>query len=161
MGMTPDQKELLSAFNAHKVKYLLVGGYAVSLHAEPRATKDMDIFIRSDEENSQAVFHALAAFGAPLEAFKPQDFHDGSTFQMGIPPDRIDILQKLDGVDFDESWESRVEAMIEGTKVPVISAEKLIQNKVAVGRPQDLADVAAIQEAQRAIQVEEGGDGNG
>jgi hypothetical protein len=82
--MYPDFKELLSAFNTHNVKYLIVGGYAVSLHAQPRATKDIDILVKPDAENAKAVYAALAGFGAPLEDLAPDDFADrGSIFRMG------------------------------------------------------------------------------
>ena len=80
--MPEDLKELLRTFNDHAVKYLIVGGYAFGVHAEPRATKDLDIFIRSDEENSQAVFRALAQYGAPLEGLTPSDFMDGTTAEL-------------------------------------------------------------------------------
>jgi hypothetical protein len=97
--MMPDHlKELLRAFNDHAVRYLIVGGYAFGVHAEPRATKDLDILIRSDEENSKAVFRALAQYGAPLDGLTVADFMDGATFQIGQPPARIDILQQIDGV---------------------------------------------------------------
>lgn len=84
--MSKDMKELLRALNAHAVKYLVIGGYAFGVHAEPRATKDLDLFIRSDEENSKAIFQALAAFGAPLGGMSPADFRDGTVFQMGATP---------------------------------------------------------------------------
>jgi hypothetical protein len=90
--MPDDLRELLRAFNDHGVKYLIVGGYAFGVHAEPRATKDLDIFIRSDEENSEAVFRALAQYGAPLGDLTVGNFMDGSTFQIGQPPARIDIF---------------------------------------------------------------------
>ena len=148
--MNKDLKELLLAFNAHGVEYLVVGGYAVGVHAEPRATKDLDIFIRADEQNSRAVYGALAAYGAPLQEFGPSDFNDeqGSAFQIGQPPTRIDILQRIDGIDFDEAWEERVEGLVDG-EIPahVISREHLIQNKLEVGRAQDIADVEALRVA--------------
>lgn len=148
--MNKDLKELLLAFNAHGVKYLVVGGYAVGVHAEPRATKDLDIFIRTDEENSRAVYRALAAFGAPLQGFTPEDFNDrqGSGFQIGQPPTRIDILQQVDGVDFDEAWKDRLEAAVEG-EIPahIMSRKHLIQNKLATGRTRDIADVEALRDA--------------
>jgi hypothetical protein len=147
--MAQDLKELLSALNAHHVKYLVVGGYAVGVYAEPRATKDLDIFIKADDLNSEAVFRALAAYGAPLTGYTPADFNDGgSWFQMGQPPHRIDILQHIDSVDFDEAWANRVETVIDG-EVPahVISRDDLIRNKLHVGRPRDLLDVAELREA--------------
>jgi hypothetical protein len=148
--MEQDLKELLSVLNAHGVKYLVVGGYAFGVHAEPRATKDLDIFIRADEENSVAEFRALAQFGAPLAGYSPADFNDGkSWFQMGQPPYRIDILQQIDSVDFDDAWKDRVETLIEGEiAAPVISREHLIRNKLACGRPRDLLDVDEIRQAE-------------
>ena len=148
--MQEDLKELLLAFNEHGVEYLVVGGYAVGVHSEPRATKDLDIFIRADVKNSEAVFLALKAYGAPLDGLSPADFRNepGAVFQIGLPPFRIDILQSIDGVAFDDAWKTRVEGLVEG-EVPahVISKEHLIQNKLASGRLQDLADVEAIREA--------------
>ncbi|MGC2636705.1 MAG: nucleotidyltransferase [Acidobacteriaceae bacterium] len=108
--MPADLKELLRVLNAHGVKFLVVGGYAFGAYAEPRATKDLDLFIRSDKENSEAIYRALADFGAPLSSFSPADFRDGSCFQIGGPPGRIDILQQIDGITFDEAWKNRVEA---------------------------------------------------
>lgn len=146
--MPADLHELLRALNAHDVKFLVVGGYAFGAYTEPRATKDLDIFIRSDEENSEAVYRALADFGAPLQNFSPADFRDGSCFQIGSPPGRIDILQQIDGVTFDEAWGNRVEAAIEGEiRVAVISREDLIRNKLASGREQDLLDVKKLRDS--------------
>jgi hypothetical protein len=140
--------ELLRAFNAHAVKYLIVGTYAFGIHVEPRATKGMDLFIRSDEENFKAVFRALAQFGAPLGSFPPADFTDDTVFQIGQPPARIDIMQDIDGISFNEAWESSVEGLLDvQTPVHVISREHLIQNKLAAGRYQDLADVEKLRES--------------
>lgn len=147
-----DLRELLLALNAHEVEYLVVGGYAVGVHSEPRATKDLDIFIRADEKNSLAVYRALATYGAPLENLTPSAFKDEPTsvFQIGVPPNRVDILQSMDGVTFDEAWKHRIEALVDGD-IPahVISREYLIQNKLATGRAQDLADVEAMRSAQK------------
>lgn len=148
--MIRDFKDLLRAFNANAVKYLIIGAHAFGVHAQPRATKDLDLFIRSDEENAKAVFRALAQFGAPLEGMSPADFADGMTFQIGQPPDRIDVLQRIDGVTFDEAWENRVEGSIDG-EVPahVISREDLIRNKLASGREQDILDVKSLRRAEQ------------
>jgi hypothetical protein len=125
-----------------------VGGYAFGVHAEPRATKDLDIFIRSNEENSKAVFRALAAFGAPLDGISPSDFSDTSDFQVGLPPARIDILQRIDGISFDEVWPNRIEGIIDGeVSVPVISRDDLIRNKLEFGREQDILGVKVLQAA--------------
>ena len=131
------------------MEYLIVGGFAFGVHAQPRATKDIDLFIRSNARNSTAVFKALAEYGAPLQGVTVKDLQDASTgFQIGVPPNRIDILQKIDGVTFEEAWGARVQAVIEGD-IPtfVISREHLIQNKLASGRARDLLDVQEIRNA--------------
>lgn len=152
MTLPEDLKQLLLAFNAHKVQYLVVGAYAVGGYAEPRATKYLDLFIRSEIENSEAVYRALAEFGAPLAKVTPADFRDDpkSIFQLGMTPVRVDILQHIDGVNFAEAWERRVETKVDGIPAHVISSDLLIQNKLTSGRLQDLADVEAIREADKA-----------
>lgn len=148
--MPDDLKELLRAFNAHSVKYLIVGGYAYGVYAEPRATKELDIFIGSEKTNGQAVFRALGQFGAPLAGLSPSDFMDGSTFQIGQPPARIDLLQRIDGIDFEEAWKNRMEGFIDGDlPVSVISRKDLVRNKVASGREQDVLDVKKLQAADQ------------
>jgi predicted nucleotidyltransferase len=145
-----DLKQLLLAFNDHEVEYLIVGGYAVGTYAEPRATKDLDLFIRSEIKNSESVYRALAAYGAPLSGLTAADFRDDphSIFQIGQPPARVDILQHIDGVDFDQAWNHRAEASVDGVPAHVISVEHLIQNKLKSGRMRDLADVEALRDAQ-------------
>jgi hypothetical protein len=144
--MPKDLKELLRVFNDHGVKYLVVGGYAYGVHAEPRATKDLDIYIGSDESNSKAVFRALSEFGAPLDGLSPADFVDGSTFQIGQPPARIDLLQQIDGIGFEEAWKNRIQGLIDGDiPVMVISRKDLIRNKVATGREQDVLDAKKLR----------------
>lgn len=146
-----DFKELLSVFNENQVKYLVVGGYAVALHAQPRATKDLDLFVKPDLQNARAVFAALAKFGAPLANLTPEDLIDpGSFFRMGTAPQMIEILPQISGVDFDYAWERRIEEVIDektGLKALFISADDLITNKLAVARPQDIADAAAVRRA--------------
>jgi hypothetical protein len=144
--MPPDLKELLRAFNEHGVRYLIVGGYAFGAHAEPRATKDLDVFIATDEENSNALYRALAAYGTPLEGFSPSDFRDESGFQIGQPPARVDVLQRISGITFEEAWKNRVEGLIDGEVLaPVISRDDLIRNKLEAGRDQDVVDVKALR----------------
>ncbi len=147
-----DFKELLSDFNSHNVRYLLVGGYAVSLHAQPRATKDLDLWVSPDSANAQAVFSALAAFGAPLGGLTVSDFMEpGSFFHMGTPPLAVDILLTIQGVNFEAAWNRRIEMQIDsdGLRAPVISSVDLIEAKVAAARPQDLADADALRAARR------------
>lgn len=144
--MPKDLKDLLRAFNEHGVRYLVVGGYAFGVHAEPRATKDLDLLIRSDEGNSAAVYRALTQYGAPLDGLSPLDFMDGSTFQVGQPPARVDILQRIDGLTFDEAWQNRIEGLIDGeVQINVISKADLIRNKLACGREQDVLDVKKLR----------------
>ena len=149
--MYPDFKELLSVLNAHRVKYLVVGAYAVSIHAQPRATKDLDILVKADTDNAKALFAALAQFGAPLLGLTSGDFAEpGPFFRMGREPVGVDILTTIPGVGFDAAWQRRVEDVVDpasGLKASFISREDLIAAKLASGRPQDLADVDAIRKA--------------
>jgi hypothetical protein len=149
--MYPDFKELLSVLNAHRVKYLIVGAYAVSIHAQPRATKGLDILVKADADNAQAVFAALAQFGTLLQGLTVADFAEqGPSLRMGREPVGVDILTAIPGVEFDAAWERRFEDVIDpasGLKACFISREDLIAGKLASGRPQDLADVDAIRKA--------------
>ena len=149
--MYQDYKDLLSAFHAHGAKYLIVGGFAVVYHAQPRFTRDMDLFIKADLENARAIYVALASFGAPLAGVRAEDFTDrDSFFRFGHDPKGFDILPAIPGVDFDSAWERRIESVIDkatGLKANFISAEDLISSKLASGRPQDLADAHAILKA--------------
>jgi hypothetical protein len=154
--MFQDFKELLSIFNDHKVKYLVVGGYAVSFHAQPRATKDLDILIKADADNAAAIYAALANFGAPLTEMTPEDFfiEQGKFYRMGHPPLMVDILPGIVGIDFDQAWQRRIEVMIDaetGLKAFFISREDLIAATLAAGRPEDLADVEYLRIAASQI----------
>lgn len=148
-----DFKELLAAFDAEQVKYLIVGGYAVSLHAQPRMTKDLDILVEPSATNAAAVFRALEAFGAPLAGLSPGDFSEpGSFFRMGAPPVMVDILPEIAGVDFGHAWPRRVISVVDFVTqqtAAFISAEDLLSAKVASGQPQDLADASALRQAQK------------
>ena len=138
-------KELLNLFNQQQVKYLVVGGYAVIHHAEPRFTKDLDLWISADAENAERVYRALQQFGAPLVGISVQDFQTpGLVYQMGRAPARIDILMGLKGVEFEEAWQDRVEADFGGVRVSVLSCAHLITNKRLAGRPQDLMDIESL-----------------
>jgi len=149
--MYQDYKDLLSAFHARGVKYLVVGGLAVIYHAQPRFTRDMDLFIKADLENAKATYAALAEFGALLQGIRPEDFTDrDSFFRFGREPKGFDILPAIPGVDFDAAWERRVETVIDaatGLKANFISGDDLIASKLASGRLQDIADADAIRKA--------------
>src|ERR1051325_9942750 len=141
--MYQDYKDLLSAFQSHGVRYLVVG-FAVIYHSQPRFTKEMDLFIKPNLENAKATYAALAEFGTRLEGIRPEDFTDRNTFfRFGRDPRGFDILPAIPGVDFDAAWERRVESVVDaatGRKANFISAEDLTASKLASGRPQDLAD---------------------
>jgi len=150
--MFDDFKNLLSVFNDHDVKYLIVGGYAVSFHAQPRATKDLEIFVKADPANAEATFAALAKFGAPLLGISVSDLSDPTKFiRFGREPIAIDILPGIDGVDFDEPWERRIVGAIDpnsGLAAHFISKRDLIASKIAAGRLRDLADVEELHDAE-------------
>lgn len=149
--MFDDLKELLSVFNAHGVKYLIVGGYAVSFHAQPRATKDLDLFIQADVDNARVAHNALASFGAPLSEISIEDLaNPRKFFRFGREPVAVDILPGIEGVEFDGAWARRVDAVVDTERnlsAHFISKADLIASKIAAGRARDLADVEAIEEA--------------
>jgi hypothetical protein len=147
MQENSDLIELLAALNAAGAKYLIVGGYALAFHGRPRATKDSDLFIGADPENARNVWAALLEFGAPLESLTENDLASpGTFFIMGRPPNQIDLITAIDGVTFDHAWENRIESIYGGVKVAYLAKADLISNKKASARPQDLADVAYLEE---------------
>lgn len=147
MDLPNDFRDLMFEMLDADVQFVVVGGYAVAFHGHPRATKDIDILVRPHHDNAKRVYKALAAFGAPLQAFDvaETDFssYDG-VLQIGLPPLRIDLLNKASGISFDEAVEERQTMVVDGRDVPVIGLKALLKNKRASGRPQDLADVAAL-----------------
>ena len=146
MFVNSDFSDLLRIFNDNQVRYLVVVGYALIQYAEPRYTKDLDLWIGADGANAQSVYRALKEFGAPLAELTAADFADESCFyQMGIPPMRVDILMGVLGAAFTDAWPRRVEVNFEGLTVPFISREDLIAVKRATGRPQDLLDVTQLE----------------
>ncbi len=152
MSMLRDQRDLLCAFNAEGVEYLVVGGHAVNMHGVPRLTKDLDVFIRSSEANSERVFRALKIFGAPLGGYSAEDFHghEEDMFQIGVEPNRIDILQAIGGVDFETAWQRREMFEIDdGLAAPFLSFDDVLTNKLTVGRPQDIADAAHLTKMKK------------
>ena len=144
--LNPDYRDILSIFNEEKVEYLVVGAYALAAHGLPRATGDIDLWIDRDERNAHRVWRSLVKFGAPLSDLRESDFSSpGMVYQIGVAPNRIDILTSIDGVEFNDAWRQRIEVTIEGLLVFVISRAHLIANKKTVGRPQDLADIDRIE----------------
>jgi len=140
--LTDDFREFLRLLNANRVDYLLVGGYAVGLHGYPRATVDLDLWIRPVQDNAERVLAALQAFGFDAPALKPELFTDPrSLVRFGVPPFRIEIMTSIDGVEYD-ACRGRAETMvIDQVSVPVISLDDLKANKRAAGRHKDLADL--------------------
>jgi len=150
--LPPDFADLLVELLEAGARFLLVGGYAVGHHGHPRATKDIDIWIYPDEANADRVIQALRRFGAPLTSLgvTRDDFlTSGQTVQIGVAPLRIDLLTTITGVDFESSWREREHFSFDKYSVPVIGREKLLTNKRASGRPQDLADVEALESLSR------------
>jgi hypothetical protein len=151
MLTSPDFKELLSILEKHKVRYLVVGGYAVMKYTEPRFTKELDLWIATDEENARAVFAALKEFGAPLKGLTPHDFTEkGYFYQVGNPPLRLDIMMSIPGVEFESCWENREEVLLEKLAIPFISRSDLIKAKEASGRAQDLIDAENLRKAEQS-----------
>lgn len=150
MLTSPDFKELLKIFEKHKIRYLIVGGYAVMKYSEPRFTKDLDVFIATDQENAKSVYLALKEFGAPLENLSSDDFaHEGYFYQMGRPPLRVDIMMSIPGVEFDMAWKNREMVELDNLKVFFISRSDLIRAKEASERPQDKIDIEKLKEAEQ------------
>lgn len=142
-----DFRDLLVALCDAGADFVVVGGYAVAYHGHPRATKDIDILVRPDPANAERVYSGLAAFGAPLDAFdvSAEDFTDyEGVLQIGVPPSRIDLINRATGIGFDEALEDAGSFEVDGRTVRVIGLAALLRNKRTVGRAQDLADVEAL-----------------
>jgi len=145
-----DFVDLLRAFAAADVRFLVVGAYALALHGLPRATGDLDVWIDPTPANARRAYGALRDFGTPLANLREEDLTNRDlVFQMGVAPVRIDVLMSISGVVFDEAWERRTEAVFEGVRFPVIGLDDLIQNKRACGRPKDLVDLEILERQRR------------
>ncbi|MBI5761967.1 MAG: hypothetical protein HZA51_00430 [Planctomycetes bacterium] len=145
MNLCSEWIELLQSLNAGGVRFLVVGGHAVIIHADPRFTGDLDLWVEPTPENASRVWKVLVAFGAPLEDTKQSDFADDrKVYQMGKLPSRVDILMGIGTKKFSEAWNERVPASLGGVPVHVISWADLLENKRAVGRPKDLLDVESL-----------------
>jgi hypothetical protein len=146
MMLSKDFREFIELLNENKVRYLVVGGYAVAIHGHPRYTKDLDIWIELSSENAENILQALKKFGFGELGLKPADFLErDQIIQLGYPPNRIDILTTLKNLKFDDCDKARVEVEIQGLKIRFIDIENLKQNKRATGRPQDLADAENLE----------------
>ena len=140
-------RDMLSAFGEAGADYLLIGAYAMAAHGCPRATADIGIWVRPTEDNAQRVWAALRSFGAPLSKVTPEDFCTPEiVYQMGVPPQRIDILTSISGVDFNDAWPDRMIVPVDGLSVPVIGLRQLYANKLASGRDKDQQDTKILKE---------------
>lgn len=147
--MNRDFVEMLSELSAVRADFLIVGAYALAVLGVPRATGDLDIWVRPTPENAERVLAALASFGAPLFDLTRDDLTRADTvFQVGLPPARVDILSGISGVSFDEAWPRRTIVRLEGLEVGVLSRDDFIANKRSAGRPKDLLDLALLEEAE-------------
>jgi hypothetical protein len=145
--MNRDFAEMLNALSAEGVEFLVVGAYAVASHGLPRATGDIDLWVRPTPENAARLWRALDRFGAPRSRLTPATFTQADVvYQIGLPPNRIDLLTTIDGVEFDVAWRDRIACVVDQVAFHVLSKRHLLANKRATGRPQDLADVARLEE---------------
>ena len=148
--LNEDYKEMLQNLLDQKVEFLVVGAYALAVHGFPRATGDMDIWIKPNEKNSKKVYKALARFGAPINEIREDEFSQpGLIFQIGVVPRRIDIITKIDAVEFGEADSDKIFVDIDDLKIPVLSIDKLIKNKMATGREKDLLDAKLLKKRSR------------
>lgn len=150
MRLNRDFHELLECFARNDVRYLIIGGWALAAHGVQRMTKDLDVWVWPDAENSQAVMTALDEFGFGDLGLSTSDFLTPDiVIQLGYPPNRVDLLVTPSGVDFEECWTDHIEIDVDGLVVPFIGLEGLKANKRAVGRTQDLADIEALEQGEQ------------
>jgi len=153
MNLSSDFRDLLHAFSAARVRFLVVGGYAVIHHTEPRFTKDLDVWIHPTAANAARVMKALRAFGAPIDSLSSKDFEEPNIiYQIGVAPVRVDILTSIKGLDFDAAFRRSVVTEYAGVPTRVLSLLDILAAKRAAGRPQDLLDAEKLDRAlaQRA-----------
>ena len=144
--LNPDFKDILSCLKNEGAEFIIVGAYALAAHGLPRATGDIDIWVRPSAENARKVLRAVAAFGAPASDLTEQDFTAPDiVVQFGVEPSRIDILTSIDGVEFDGAWNNRLSVVVDGMEVQILSRPDLLRNKLASGRDKDQSDIAWLQ----------------
>jgi hypothetical protein len=144
--LNEDYTDMLRTLSVEKVKYLLVGAYAMAAHGYPRSTLDIDFWVQQSPQNADAVMRALQRFGAPLGDLTAEDLQkNGTIFQIGVAPRRIDIITEATGLEFGEAYERSQPVTIEGIEVRIPSIADLIRNKRSTGRTRDLADAEALE----------------
>lgn len=145
--LNEDYKEMLQILLNNKVKFLIVGAYAMGFHGYPRATGDFDIWVENSLENSKNIYRSLSEFGAPLSKILEDTFtKKGIIFRIGMAPRRIDIITYIDGVDFEEAYKAKETIELEGLSLPFLSKEDLIKNKQSTGREKDKLDIKYLRE---------------
>ena len=151
--LNEDYKDMLRALSDEKVEFLLIGAYAMAAHGYPRATMDIDIWVMPSSQNADAVLRALHRFGAPLHNLTREDLQkDGTIFQIGVAPRRIDIITEASGLQFEEVYSRALSVNIEGIEVHIPLIDDLIRNKRASGRTKDLADVEVLESFKNSEQ---------
>ena len=146
MLLNKDWREFIELLNSNGVEYVVVGAFAVAHHGFPRYTGDLDILVRASGPNSERLLGALAAFGFGSLGIRPEDFQaPGKVIQLGVQPNRIDLLTSISGVSFDDAWKSREQANLDGVPIQFLGREALIENKLATGRAKDLGDAAELR----------------
>jgi len=144
--LNEDYRDILHALSDENVRFILIGAYALAAHGYPRATMDIDIWVMPSPENAEAVLRALRSFGSPLHNLTQKDLEvDGTLFQIGIAPRRIDIITEATGLKFEQAYQNSVLVNIDGINVHIPSIDDLIINKKATGRTKDLADAEALE----------------
>ena len=148
LELSRDLRELLKCFLSHDVEFLIIGGHAVSYHGYPRFTKDLDVWIERSEQNAIKIVAALREFGFDFDGLSSEMFTDeGRMTQMGLEPNRVDILHTIKGVEFRDCYTRSNYANVDGSSIPIISKADLLLNKIATARPQDLADAYQLQKS--------------
>ncbi len=148
LNLPKDFKDLLKILSDNEVQYMIVGGYALSLYAAPRATGDIDIFVKIDQDNADRILKSLKEFGFGGLGITEQDLlTPEQVLQLGYPPNRIDILTGIEGVSWEEAFQNRKNIVHDDLVLPVIGKDELIKNKLSTGRIKDMADVEKIRQA--------------
>ena len=150
MKIEKDYEEFLSLLNKRNVKYCIIGAFAVAFYAKPRYTKDLDIFIESSKENAGKILSVLEEFGFGDLSVSIEDLtSEGNILQLGYEPVRIDLLNKLEGLDFRDVWKNKVTGDYGSEKVYFIGIEDLIKNKKTAGRSSDLMDIELLEKSKK------------
>jgi hypothetical protein len=150
MATNRDFSDLLSELSAAEARFLVVGAHAVVFYSVPRYTKDLDLWIEPSAENARSVLAALERFGAPLSDLRLEDLTTpGIIFQIGVEPNRIDLLTDVEGLDFESAWKRRVAATYGDVPIFILSLDDLLASKRAAGRPQDLLDAEWLERSRK------------